>query len=92
MRYIASDIERDFSYKLRMRLASFEIWLGKLSKWRHSILRTSESWKKLPHPANIGGRLHLIIEFTYKRNWPGKPDRGIVKSLISLFNQKRKSF
>jgi acyl dehydratase len=55
------------------------------------IILGSLGWDELrfPNPARVGDRLHLIIQFTYKRNWPGKPDRGIVKSSISVFNQKR---
>jgi acyl dehydratase len=56
------------------------------------IILGSLGWDELrfPNPARVGDRLHLTLAFTYKRNWPGKPDRGIVKSLISVFNQKRK--
>lgn len=55
------------------------------------VIWGSLGWDELrfPNPAKVGDRLHLIIEFTYKRNWPGKSDRGIVKSLIRVFNQKR---
>ena len=54
------------------------------------VILGSLGWDELrfPNPARAGDRLHLTIEFTYKRNWPGKPDRGIVKSLISVFNQE----
>jgi acyl dehydratase len=54
------------------------------------IILGSLGWDELrfPNPARAGDRLHLIIEFTYKRNWPRKPDRGIVKSIIKVMNQE----
>ncbi len=54
------------------------------------VILGSLGWDELrfPNPAKVGDCLHLIIEFTYKRSWPRKPDRGIVKSLIKVLNQK----
>ena len=56
------------------------------------LILGSLGWDELrfPNPAKVGDCLHLIIKFTYKRNWPRKPDRGIVKSLIKVMNQENK--
>ena len=54
------------------------------------IILGSLGWDELrfPNPARAGDRLHLTIEFTYKRNWPRKPHRGIEKSIIKVMNQE----
>jgi acyl dehydratase len=54
------------------------------------IILGSLGWDELrfPNPARVGDRLHLTIKFTYKRSWPQRPDRGIVKSLIKVMNQE----
>ena len=43
---------------------------------------------RFSNPARVVERLHLTIKFTYKRSWPQRPDRGIVKSLIKVMNQE----
>ena len=50
----------------------------------------SLGWDELrfPNPARVDDSLHLTIKFTYKRSWPRRPDRGIVKSLIKVMNQE----
>ena len=54
------------------------------------VILASLGWNDLrfPNPARVGDRLHLTIKFTYKRSWPRKPDRGIVKSLIKVMNHE----
>jgi acyl dehydratase len=54
------------------------------------IILGSLGWDELrfPNPARVDDSLHLTIKFTYKRSWPRRPDRGIVKSLIKVMNQE----
>ena len=54
------------------------------------IILGSLGWDELrfPNPARVDDSLHLTIKFTYKRSWPQRPDRGIVKSLIKVMNQE----
>ena len=54
------------------------------------LILGSLGWDELrfPNPVKAADSLHLTIKFTYKRSWPRRPDRGIVKSLIMVMNQE----
>ena len=60
------------------------------------IILGSLGWDELrfPNPARAGDRLHLTIEFTYKRNWPRKPNRkkynkGYEPGRLTCINPQR---
>ena len=71
-----------------IHIMAIRTWLLHRIQPKPAIL-ASLGWDELrfPNPARIGDRLHIEIEFVFKRNWPQKKDRGIVKSIIKVLNQ-----
>jgi len=72
-----------------IHIMAIRTWLLHRIQPKPAIL-ASIGWDELrfPNPARVGDRLRLEVEFIYKRNWPRKPDCGIVKSLIKVVNQE----
>ena len=71
-----------------IHIMAIRTWLLHRIQPKPAIL-ASLGWDELrfPNPARIGDRLHLEVEFVYRRRWPRKTDRGIVKSIIKVINQ-----
>lgn len=71
-----------------IHIMAIRTWLLHRIQPKPAIL-ASLGWDELrfPNPARIGDHLQIEVEFLYKRDWPQKKDRGIVKSIIKVFNQ-----
>ena len=71
-----------------IHIMAIRTWLLHQIRPKPAIL-ASLAWDELrfPNPARIGDQLHIEVAFVYKRDWPQKKDRGIVKSVIKVLNQ-----